>query len=102
VPSAILTQTAAQCIEQLKSATWDIVFLDHDLEGEIYVDSSRDDCGMEVVRWIVENEPEIKKVIVHTHNTKAGCLMEEALLDAGYDVEYRKFGSIDFSEFDNG
>ena len=102
IPSATLTQTAAGCIDELKNGPWDIVFLDHDLGGEIYVESERDDCGMEVVRWIVANKPKIGKIIVHTHNTKAGNAMEEALLNAGYDVEYKKFGSIDFREYENG
>ena len=45
IPSATLTSTAKECINELKNDSWDIVFLDHDLGGEIYVNSDREDCG---------------------------------------------------------
>lgn len=102
VPFATLTSTAKECIEELKKTPeqgWDVVFLDHDLENEIYVDGERDDCGMEVVRWIVKNKPQIKKIIVHTHNTKAGLLMEDALKNAGYNVVYQKFSNLAMCDF---
>lgn len=70
---------------------WDEVYLDHDLGEEVYVDSSRADCGMEVVRWIVENKPTIGKIVVHTMNTAAGHLMARTLKMAGYCVKYQSF-----------
>jgi hypothetical protein len=70
------------------------VFLDHDLGGEIYVDSNREDCGMEVVRWIVANKPRIEEIVVHTHNTPAGEAMVDSLSSAGYKVCYCPFNSL--------
>ena len=59
VPSAETVKTAEECINKLKENDYDCVFLDHDLGGETYVSSKREDCGMEVVRWIKENLPKI-------------------------------------------
>ena len=54
---------------------------------------------VEVVRWIIVHKPKISRIIVHTHNTKASHLMEETLLEAGYNVTCVKFNSIDYDEF---
>jgi hypothetical protein len=50
-PDAIWVETASDCIARLEEP-WDEVHLDHDLGGERFVDLSREDCGMEVVRWL--------------------------------------------------
>lgn len=62
----------------------DILFLDHDLGGEVYVDSSREDCGMEVARWLaiqrLVNPPiNIKHIVVHSWNIPAARKMTECL-----------------------
>ena len=92
--------TAAECIgwlewgepdEDWDGPFWNTVYLDHDLGDEVYVDSSRPDCGMEVVRWVVENRPKVGKFVVHTMNTPAGHAMCRALKGAGYEVKYQSF-----------
>ncbi len=81
-----------ECIEALgRKDEWDIVSLDHDLEGEVYVDSSRKDCGMEVVRWIEKNEPNVKMFIVHTWNFFAAMEMTKRLRLAGYTVSQNPY-----------
>jgi len=35
---------------------YDLLFLDHDLGGESFVDSSRDDTGAAVARWLANEE----------------------------------------------
>ncbi len=90
-PSATIVRTAARCIEALKSRSWEEVHLDHDLNGATYVDSADDDCGMEVVRWIALNNPDVRTFVVHTCNDKAGPIMCRALTEAGYHVIYAPF-----------
>ena len=69
---AIVVMTAKDAIRQLKKVgIWDRVFLDHDLGGEAFVNSSRKDTGMEVVRWIVSNRPIIDSICVHSWNSSA-------------------------------
>ena len=75
--------------------------LDHDLGGEIYVDSGRPDCGMEVVRWLAaEPRAHIAQAmfIIHTHNATAAKSMLQSLLDHGYQAVYRPFG-VDLFDF---
>jgi len=93
-PQAVWVQTAAECIARL-AESWDQVHLDHDLGGEIFVDSSRDDCGMEVVRWLCSQPQEPLPntwFFVHSHNAEAADLMVQNLLQHGYQAVYRPFG----------
>mgnify|MGYP003501848970 CR=1 FL=1 len=91
VPYAKCATTAAGMIKLLhehiaKKIKIDSLFLDHDLGGEVYVDSNREDCGMEVVRWLCANlikPEEINTVVVHTMNPSASTNMRAALIEAG-------------------
>ncbi len=83
-----------ECIARLVDP-WDEVHLDHDLGGEIYVDSSREDCGMEVVRWLClqPKEPLLATwFFVHSHNADAAVEMVQSLRRHGYQAVYRPFG----------
>ncbi len=93
VPHAVTVETAADCIDKLTNHEWDIVCLDHDLGGEVYVDSSREDCGMEVVRWIVENKPKVKLFIVYSYNGSVVQEMVARLVAVDYDAVYIPFSS---------
>ncbi len=93
-PEAVWVQSAGECIARL-AESWDQVHLDHDLGGEIFVDSSRDDCGMEVVRWLCSRPQEPLPntwFFVHSHNADAASLMVRNLLQHGYQAVYRPFG----------
>ena len=70
---------AIKCLQTYHEEGFDLVYLDHDLGEETFVDSDRKDCGMEVVRWIVANKPKIGEIVVHTMNTPAGHGMVRAL-----------------------
>jgi hypothetical protein len=101
IPWAKTYTTAGQVIDKLAEvfdhdSTVEILFLDHDLGGEQFVDSGREDCGMEVVRWLEQNDlwGDIKKIIVHSHNTPAAIIMESRLKNAGYNVERIPFMNL--------
>ncbi len=84
-PDAIVVETAAECIKHLQPGTyWDEVHLDHDLNGESFVNPEREDCGMEVVRWICLNKPDVLTFVVHSHNFWEAPSMVAALRAAGY------------------
>ncbi len=85
-PAAKIVATVSECIQCLREQEWDIVFLDHDLGGETFVSSYREDCGMEVVRWIVANELIIGTIICHSLNEPARIEMVHKLADANYKV----------------
>jgi CheY-like chemotaxis protein len=96
VPQATTTETAEGMIALLKNCIEpvDVLYLDHDLGGKEYVSSSDKDCGMEVVRWIIENKPIIAKIVVHTCNPSAGKEMQAKLVEAGYNTDYIPFTSL--------
>lgn len=87
-------ETAAACITVIRDAidedrTIKTLFLDHDLGGKEWQNSDDTDCGMEVVRWLVEyhwNAINIERIIVHSHNTGAAEIMVDKLAQAGYNV----------------
>jgi len=99
----IWCQTAQEAIITL----WDYrdrldkVYLDHDLGGRQYVNTKREDCGMEIVRYLEkmsnDHPDEFAKLkdtefVVHSWNGHAGPLMTERLLKLGLDVKYIPFG----------
>lgn len=94
IPYITIVHTVEECIEKLKEEEWDLVFLDHDLGNEIYVDSKREDTGMEVVRWIIKNQPIIRHIIVHTLNTSAGIVMAKDLNKAKYEAVYLPYTQL--------
>jgi hypothetical protein len=92
-PGAAWVQTAEECLARLEEP-WDEVHLDHDLGGETLVDHERDDCGMEVVRWLcLQPRPHLQaaRFFVHTHNPNAACIMALRLQVAGFHVDVRPF-----------
>lgn len=102
-PYADTCETSQACIgllskymERNEDITY--LFLDHDLGGEIHVDSSREDTGMEVVRWMQENTPAVGTVVVHSHNQPAAANMVSKLHSAGYHVVGLPFGFL-FSSY---
>ncbi|MCC7439821.1 MAG: hypothetical protein IT211_15140 [Armatimonadetes bacterium] len=91
-----VVETAHHCIEALANGQFDLVLLDHDLGGETFVDSSRQDTGMEVVRWIRANGLPAGAFIVHTMNPVAATTMYFELQQLGHRVQQAPFGSSQF------
>jgi CheY-like chemotaxis protein len=91
-----IVETADECILRLAERSYDLVLLDHDLGGEIFCDSSREDCGMEVVRWLKKSRGDHRAFIVHTMNPVAAAAMYLELNALGYLVAQATFGSAPF------
>jgi len=90
----VWVKSADACIARLADC-WDEVHLDHDLGGEHFVDTSRDDCGMAVVRWLcAEARPQHRdtRFFIHSYNLAAASMMVDCLLSNGYTAESRPFG----------
>ena len=86
-PNAITVETATKCIKILEeSESIEELYLDHDLGGMVMANSDREDCGMEVVRWLVDNKRDIKTIIVHSLNPVGAVEMVKKLKDADYNA----------------
>lgn len=95
--SAHQVETAAGAIELLShDEPWSLVCLDHDLGGEVFVDSSNRNTGMEVVRFLESKQGEMRRkiesIIVHSWNSPAASEMEKRLRRAGYRAQWHPFG----------
>ena len=80
-PVATHVHTVDDCWRAILTEAYDAVFLDHDLGGEAYVDSSRADCGMEIVRRVcnIRTSLGVSLWVVHSHNEVAAKEMEDLL-----------------------
>lgn len=77
--------TAEDCVQYLYALDFDFVFLDHDLDGRVYVDPREHNTGSEVARFLCR-QPEVRnrhgKVIVHSFNEGAARVMAATIPNA--------------------
>ena len=79
----------------LSAASYDAIFLDHDLHPEHYNADSTDDerTGYAVAVWLCSN-PELQRastILVHTRNADGAMRMVEQLRRAGRSADYVPF-----------
>ena len=78
-------ETAADAIKHLSEDTFDAIFLDHDLGGEIFVNSFGPilNTGYAVAKWLSENpEKQPKQIFIHSLNPVGADNMKALLPDA--------------------
>ena len=63
-----IVETAKLGIALCGTRKYDIIFLDHDLGGEIYVPSENDNTGYQVAKVMVNSINFETPVVVHSHN----------------------------------
>ena len=73
---------------------YDILCLDHDLDGRVYVDSAEENTGAGFVRWLIQNEIGLNgnPILVHSYNPAGAARMVADLLDAGKTARWVPFG----------
>ena len=73
--------TAAAAIESMTSNIFDVVFLDHDLGGRIYVDSfGEEQTGYTVAKWLGQNpDRKPRQIFIHSFNTVGARNMHNIL-----------------------
>lgn len=79
-------RTALEAIGLLQVNTYDLVFLDHDLGGLQMVESSEENTGFTVAKWIRDNNPSIGWVILHSLNPGGVLNMDSVLRQADYST----------------
>jgi len=84
-----------ECFRHLQRRNWDVVSLDHDLNGCDFEDPDNSNTGMEVVRYIEKTgwPPQLTKPSfwVHSSNLFAAHLMVVTLSEMGFDVCHKPF-----------
>ena len=72
-----------------------VMFLDHDLGGRIWTDSSEENTGYQFTKLIVENQKQKNALIyIHSMNPIGANKMLNLLLDNGYDGIWVPFNLI--------
>lgn len=84
-----------EAMRLLSSQVYDVVSLDHDLNGCDFEDPDSPTCGMEIVRYLAKTgwptgryKPEF---IIHSKNLFAAHLMVTALNQMGFHAYYQPF-----------
>lgn len=84
-----------ECLRQISCHDYDIISLDHDLNGCDFEDPDGDAVGMEVVRYIEKTGWPAEKpkptFWVHSSNIFAAHLMVTSLQSMGYDAVWKRF-----------
>lgn len=60
---------STQAIQALNDRVYDLIFLDHDLGGKVYVDSLEENTGYQLAKHLNESLNKDTKVIIHSYNT---------------------------------
>lgn len=70
---------AINAFKLMTDKPWDIVFLDHDLGGQVFVPSGEHNTGYTVAKYMEENEVEVKQIFIHSMNPAGAANMKAAL-----------------------
>jgi response regulator RpfG family c-di-GMP phosphodiesterase len=103
LPCIIQTYTADETIEAIKKEKKvDYLFLDHDLGGQVYVDSNEYNTGMTVAKWLTKNKEtlDIGYIILHSFNPAGAKNMAHELRGI-FQFGTAPFMSDAFKEFVN-
>lgn len=80
----VLFDNAIDAIDFLKNdIDFDIMYLDHDLGNEVYVDIKEKNTGSEVARFLSDKEVRAK-IVIHSYNAIGAQNMMNYLFDAIY------------------
>ncbi|MGI8811404.1 MAG: cyclic-phosphate processing receiver domain-containing protein [Pyrinomonadaceae bacterium] len=95
-----IAETVEEAKECLEHATYDAIFLDHDLLPHHYESNDHDDfgsTGFAIAEWLNERTDLQKAatIIVHTRNADAAIPMVQKLRESGRSVEYVAFPMLD-------
>lgn len=78
----VCVDNAKDAIKWLSEETFDVLFLDHDLGGEIFVEGIKN-TGYEVCLWLEENNDKKPNVIfLHSLNPNGRARMKQAIPEA--------------------
>lgn len=76
----VFVDTAVEAIDLIKKDSWDVICLDHDLGGEVYVSTDYANTGSTVAKYLAAN-PVSATIFIHSLNTPAAIYMSEILAE---------------------
>lgn len=96
----VATNSVRQARKILENEKFDHIMLDHDLGGEVYVDSADKNTGTYLCKHMHETVNADTPITIHSWNDIGAERMVNYLLDNNHcgKIEKIKFGSIAFNE----
>jgi len=89
-----IVKTAKEAKSILKKESyWDIILLDHDLGGKVYVDSSKADTGYQVALHMRDKKVKYGQCITHTQNSIGGKNIV-SVLDKCQHIPFPKLANL--------
>jgi CheY-like chemotaxis protein len=82
--------------QALKKNSFEMIFLDHDLQGEP-IDPESENSGSEVARYIAEHEIECACIVIHSENSIGSDAMA-AILENSHVIPYGKLKKMGMRE----
>ena len=83
-PDLVHVSNVDDFVSQFNQGGWYIIFMDHDLDGRVYVPITDGNCGSEAIRRIDGFPNSTALFVLHSHNHDGVKNMEHALLAKGY------------------
>jgi len=90
----IIVNNAKDAISLVTTSRFDIIFLDHDLGGKVYVDSDCENTGYQVAKILSDSINKNTKIIIHSWNGMGVAKMKSVLSEHGGKVIDKHFGSF--------
>ncbi|MDK1029613.1 MAG: hypothetical protein QGD96_09830 [Anaerolineae bacterium] len=91
----IIVTNVKECLRYMVKFDYDVISLDHDLNGCDFADSTGKDSGLEVVKYFAERgwPPEKPKpqFWIHSSNIFAAHQMATVLMEGGFKVSSKPF-----------
>ncbi len=102
--NAIYCDNAKDALTILSENKFDVIFLDHDLGGLVYVDSEDPNTGFQVAKNISSDVEKYKnvKIIIHSWNPVGAINMFNVLVEKGMKSYCIPFGSSLFKNIFRG
>ena len=76
----MMVKEAVYAIDYLSNEKWDVLFLDHDLGGQINVSSENENTGSEVARFLKQHPFLIPNLVILHSLNMIGCKYMKGLL----------------------
>ena len=86
---------ARRILEENKDVMWDMIFLDHDLGGRVYVESADPNTGYQVAKYIRDNKIQYYNAITHSMNSMGA----QNIMNVLENCNHIPFGILSTMEF---
>jgi len=97
--SLVVVNSSLSAIFLIRELKFDVIFLDHDLGGQTYVDSEEQNTGYQVSKIIDDSINKLTPIIIHSWNQIGVKRMKEVLKDHKGQVVSVPFGNFDRNIF---